>query len=72
MKSFNEFRAESIDEANSTEWINKGDKDSWIKITDKGSYVILEQNDGVNPRAISFLIEKTQIDEVVKILQKLK
>jgi hypothetical protein len=66
MESFKEFLNES-----DVQHLNKDDKDKHIQIIDKKMYVLLNQTNFEN-KGISFLIDKDQIDELCKILQKMK
>lgn len=64
------YVAESLNEAN-LEFINKNDKDTKIAIINKSSYVVLNQLD-LEGQNVDFYINKNQIDELCKILQKMK
>ena len=64
MESFKEFLNES-----DVQHLNKDDKDKHIQVIDKKMYVLLNQTNFEN-KGISFLIDKDQIDELCKILQK--
>jgi hypothetical protein len=66
MESFKEFLNES-----DVQHLNKDDKDKHIQVIDKKMYVLLNQTNFEN-KGISFLIDKDQIDELCKILQKMK
>jgi len=66
MESFKEFLNES-----DVQHLNKDDKDKHIQIIDKKMYVLLNQTNFEN-KGISFLIDKDQIDDLCKILQKMK
>jgi hypothetical protein len=66
MESFKEFLNES-----DVQHLNKDDKDKHIQVIDKKMYVLLNQINFEN-KGISFLIDKDQIDELCKILQKMK
>lgn len=61
---------ESLYEAN-LEFINKNDKDTKITIINKSYYVVLNQLD-LDSQNVDFYINKDQIDELCKILQKMK
>lgn len=61
---------ESLNEAN-LEFIDKNDKDAKIAIINKSSYVVLNQLD-LDGKNVDFYINKNQIDELCKILQKMK
>lgn len=64
------YVAESLNEAN-LEFIDKNDKDAKIAIINKSSYVVLNQLD-LDGQNVNFYINKNQIDELCKILQKMK
>ena len=66
MESFKEFLNES-----DVQHLNKDDKDKHIQVIDKKTYILLNQINFEN-KGISFLIDKDQIDELCKILQKMK
>lgn len=66
MESYKEFLNES-----DVQHLNKDDKDKHIQVIDKKMYVLLNQTNFEN-KGISFLIDKDQIDELCKILQKMK
>ena len=66
MESYKEFLNES-----NVQHLNKDDKDKHIQVIDKKMYVLLNQTNFEN-KGISFLIDKDQIDELCKILQKMK
>jgi hypothetical protein len=55
----------------SVEHINKEDNDKHIQVIDKKMYVILNQTN-FEGKGISFLIDKDQIDDLCKTLQKMK
>jgi hypothetical protein len=55
----------------SVEHINKEDSDKHIQVIDKKMYVILNQTN-LEGKGNSFLIDKDQIDDLCKTLQKMK
>lgn len=67
MESFKEFLNEG-----SIEHISKSDNNAHIVIYDNKSYVTLAQTDFDDNKKISFVVSKSQIDELCKILQKMK
>jgi hypothetical protein len=67
MESYKEFLNEA-----SIEHISKDDKHAHIAIYNDKSYVTLSQTDFDDNKKISFVVSKSQIDELCKILQKMK
>jgi len=67
MESFKEF----LNEAN-VEYINKEDADRKIVIQSNNNYVKLMQMPFIGKTQVDFIIDKDQIDELCKILQKMK
>ena len=67
MESFKEF----LNEAN-VEYLNKEDGEKMIAVKNEQWYVKLMQKDFLSNKQLAFLIDKDQIDELCKILQKMK
>lgn len=55
----------------SVEFIDKGDKEKMISIKDKGTYLVLAQADFLG-KQVEFIVNKEQIADLVKILEKMK
>jgi hypothetical protein len=67
MESFKEF----LNEAN-VEYINKDNEDKKIAIQSNNHYVKLMQMPFIGKTQVEFIIDKDQIDELCKILKKMK